>query len=68
MYFCCLQNNHLKTFTCKPQKCLRLVEIEGRREGVRIELTVRQSTAQPIGFEGRDAHQSHIPPTKGGIF
>jgi len=33
-----------------------------RREGVGIEPTVEQSTAQPIGFEGRDAHQSHMPP------
>ena len=40
---------------------LRLVGIEVRREGVGIEPTKRQSTAPPIGFEGRGAHQSHIP-------
>jgi len=38
------------------------------REGVGIEPTKRQSTAPPIGFEGRGAHQSHIPPAKGKIF
>lgn len=35
-----------------------------RREGGGIEPPERQSTAPPIGFEGRDAHQSHIPPTE----
>ncbi len=47
---------------------LRLVEIEVRREGVGIEPTGKRSTAHPIGFEGRDAHQSHIPPARGKIF
>ena len=35
------------------------------REGVGIEPTKRRSTAPPIGFEARGAHQSHIPPAKG---
>jgi|GEM_PF-4525559 len=44
---------------------LRLVGIEGWREGGGIEPPKRRSTAPPIGFEGRGAHQSHIPPAEG---
>ena len=46
-------------------ECLRIVEIVTWREGVAIEPTKRRSTAPPIGFEARGAHQSHIPPAKG---
>lgn len=45
-------------------ECLRIVEIVTWREGVGIEPTGKRSTAHPIGFEGRDAHQSHIPPKR----
>ncbi len=50
--------------------CLKMRQINyitKWREGVGIEPTKRQSTAPPIGFEARDAHQSHIPPTKRSI-
>jgi len=43
-------------------------QISTWREGVGIEPTGKRSTAHPIGFEGRGAHQSHIPPVKGKIF
>jgi len=45
-----------------------LIDFRAWREGVGIEPTSRRSTAHPIGFEGRGAHQSHIPPAKGEIF
>ena len=41
-----------------------LDEMERWREGGGIEPPSKRSTAHPIGFEGRDAHQSHIPPVK----
>lgn len=59
-----LNTSHFRHFV----DWLRLCWIEAWREGVGIEPTSRRSTAHPIGFEGRGAHQSHIPPTKGEIF
>lgn len=49
------------------KKCLKSIA-EVWREGVGIEPTGKRSTAHPIGFEGRGAHQSHIPPARGKIF